>query len=187
ATPTNPFQTIERQDIGLTLKVKPRVSVKGIVHLDIDQEVSSVAPTAFGASDLITNKRAIKTKVSVTDGNIVILGGLIDDNVQSTDQGIPGLSEIPLLGNLFKGTRNTSVKRNLMVFIRPRVLKDEDGIVELSRQRYERMQEVQNNVAGDGLRLIPEETAPVLPEHGAPNSLPPIPPNPFVDEAFSGG
>ena len=104
-TGANPFQTIERKDVGLTLKIKPQVSEGGTIKLDIYQEVSNVAPTSVsGASDLITNKRSIETKVLVDDGHTIILGGLIEDNSNESEQSVPLLGQLPLIGGLFRYT-----------------------------------------------------------------------------------
>ncbi len=173
ATPNNPFQTIERKDIGLTLKVKPRVSASGIVHMDISQEVSSVTSTSVtGASDLVTNKRSISTKVSVRDGNIVVLGGLIDDTVQETEQGIPVLSELPVIGALFRNSQSTSVKRNLMVFIRPIVLWQQEDVNTATKTKYEHMQAVEDSVNTDGLGQLKGEPMPRLPHFNNPGKHP---------------
>lgn len=120
----NPFQTVERKDVGLTLKVKPQISENGTIKLEIYQEVSSVqASSVNSATGLITNKRSIQTNVLVEDGGIVILGGLLQDEFSGNKEQVPVLGDIPLIGNLFK-TESRSRKTNLMVFLRPVVVRD---------------------------------------------------------------
>lgn len=134
----NPFQTIERKDVGLTLKIKPQVSEGGTIKLDIYQEVSNVVPTSgSGASDLITNKRSIDTKVLVDDGHTIILGGLIEDNRTSTEQSIPGLGKLPLIGWLFRYKENTGRRTNLMVFLRPLIIHGPQESFSATADRYD--------------------------------------------------
>lgn len=167
STPTNPFQTIERKDIGLTLKVKPRITEGNVVKLDIEQEVSSVSATSVaGASDLVTNKRSIRTSVSVHDGRVVVLGGLIDDNLQESEQKVPLLGDVPLLGQLFRSRRTTLVKRNLMVFIRPVILRDQLANDSETSGRYDRMRDAQREHNAAGVQLIPGAMPPLLPPAG---------------------
>ncbi len=138
ATPVNPFQTIERKDIGIKLKIKPQISEGGTVKLDIFQEVSSIATTSVqGASDLITNKRAIETKVVVDDGDTIVLGGLIDNNSSETEQAVPFLGRIPILGALFRYRANTQKKTNLMVFLRPIVVRGPEQGYRITADRYQ--------------------------------------------------
>lgn len=121
----NPFQTIDRQDVGLTLKVKPQINEDGTVLLAVEQEVASVEQASkarIGAVDVVTNKRAIKTNVLVDNGATIVLGGLIDDQVSEGRSRVPGLAALPVLGALFRFDNSRVVKRNLMVFLRPTVL-----------------------------------------------------------------
>ena len=118
----NPFQTIERQSVGVTLKVTPQVNEGDSVVLDIVQEVSSISAQILAASDVITNERKIETKVLANDSDIVVLGGLVKDDVQDSTQGVPLLSSIPLLGRLFRNDVVTVTKSNLLVFIRPTII-----------------------------------------------------------------
>ncbi|MEO7404098.1 MAG: type II secretion system secretin GspD, partial [Burkholderiales bacterium] len=123
----NPFQTFDRRDVGLSLRVKPQVAEGGSVKLQIAQEVSSLVQSAqFNAQSVITNKRAIESTVIVDDGQIVVLGGLISDDVQNTAQGVPGLSKIPFIGGLFRYEQRQRQKTNLMVFLRPFVIRDNE-------------------------------------------------------------
>jgi len=131
----NPFQTINREEIGIKLNVTPHINEGDTIILDISQEVSTLAPSA-GAVDLITNKRTITTRVMVPDNSMLVLGGLISEDLQEQLESVPGLSRIPLLGELFKYRSTTNVKRNLMVFIRPRILHDDTIMDDLTRAKY---------------------------------------------------
>jgi general secretion pathway protein D len=134
----NPFQTIERKDIGLILKIKPQISEGGTVKLDISQEVSSIAATAVaGAVDLVTDKRSIETKVVVDDGDTIVLGGLIQDQSNESEQAVPLLGRIPLLGALFRYRENTTTKTNLMIFLRPVVIRGPDDGFRHTTDRYD--------------------------------------------------
>ena len=136
----NPFQTIERRDVGLTLRVKPQISETGNVKLTIYQEVSSVVNSSVGAtSGLITNKRSIESNVLVQDGSIVVLGGLLADEYADNGAGVPWLSNIPVLGALFRNESRERKKTNLMVFLRPVVLRDSESTDALSTTRYQQM------------------------------------------------
>ncbi|MEC6742143.1 type II secretion system secretin GspD [Pseudomonas qingdaonensis] len=137
---TNPYQTIERKEVGVKLRIKPQINSDNTVRLDIVQEVSSIADTA-AASDVITNKREIKTKVMVEDNGLIILGGLISDEVTSSHQKVPFLGDIPGLGRLFRSDASRGVKQNLMVFIRPRILRDGASLTNLSSEKYRSLQQ----------------------------------------------
>ena len=142
ATPTagavNPFQTIERKDVGLTLRIKPQISEGSTVRLEIYQEVSDIAPSLLtGASDLITNKRSIETKVIVDDGATVVLGGLIQNTLNETTQGVPFLSEIPILGALFRFKSQEKKRTNLMIFLRPIIIRAPEDAYRVTVDRYE--------------------------------------------------
>lgn len=159
----NPFQTIERKEIGIKLNVTPHINEGDQVVLAIEQEVSTLAPSA-GAVDLITNKRTISTRVMVPDGAILVLGGLTTEDVQERLESVPGLGEIPLLGELFKYRRNSNVKRNLMVFIRPTILHDDALMDEVTGQKYRKIREAQLDSIDRAQPLSPAKQAPVLPE-----------------------
>lgn len=131
----NPFQTINREEIGIKLNVTPHINEGDTITLDISQEVSTLAPSA-GAVDLITNKRTITTRVMVPDNSMLVLGGLISEDLQEQQESVPGLSRIPLFGELFKYRTTSNVKRNLMVFIRPRILHDDALMDDLTRAKY---------------------------------------------------
>ncbi len=141
-TPDNPFQTIERQDVGILLRVKPQINEGKTITLHIEQEVSNVDRTSAG-SDLITNKRSISTTVLVDNARIIVLGGLIEDDLRETEQKIPLLGDIPLLGHLFRNTRADHEKTNLMVFLRPTTIRDEATAKKLTRNRFDKLQEKQ--------------------------------------------
>ena len=134
----NPFTTIERQDIGVTLKVTPHINDGASLRLEIEQEISSIAPTSQGvnAVDLITNKRSIKSTILAENGQVIVLGGLIQDDVTQADSKVPLLGDIPLLGRLFRSSKETRIKRNLMVFLRPTVIRDAAGMAALSGKKY---------------------------------------------------
>lgn len=134
--PTNPFQTVERKDVGLILTVTPHINDGDAVRLEIKQEVSSLANSVAGAVDLITSKRELTTTVLVPDGGLLILGGLKEEESRQNTQGVPGISRIPLLGNLFKSRNATHSKRNLMVFLRPIILRDAITEAAVSSEKY---------------------------------------------------
>ena len=136
----NPYQTIERKEVGVKLRIKPQINSDNTVRLDIVQEVSSIADTA-SASDVITNKREIKTKVMVEDNGLVILGGLISDELSTSNQRVPLLGDIPYLGRLFRSDASKNTKQNLMVFIRPRILRDGPSLAGLSEDKYRTLQQ----------------------------------------------
>ena len=136
----NPYQTIERKEVGVKLRIKPQINIDNSVRLDIVQEVSSIAESS-AASDVITNKREIKTKVMVEDNGLIILGGLISDEVTSSHQKVPFLGDIPGLGRLFRSDASRGVKQNLMVFIRPRILRDGASLTSLSSEKYRNLQQ----------------------------------------------
>jgi general secretion pathway protein D len=162
----NPFQTIERKDVGLTLRVKPQISENGTVKLQIYQEVSRLDPASINsATGLITNKRSIESSVLVEDGGIVVLGGLLQDDFGNSQERVPGLGDVPLFGNLFRADSRSRKKTNLMVFLRPVVVRDGAATESLSLSRYEQMRSVQMDVqptAGNGMPAI---GSPVLPEN----------------------
>ncbi len=169
---TNPFQTIQREDVGLTLKIKPQINEGDAMRLDIEQEVSSIAPSVAGAADLITKKRSIKTSVMVDDGQIVVLGGLIEEQVDEDVQKVPLLGDIPLLGNLFKSRTANVVKTNLMVFIHPVILRDGAITSNYTNSKYNYIRALQFGADADGVNLMPDKPHPVLPEFDEFSSLP---------------
>lgn len=168
-----PFQTIQRQDVGLTLKVKPQINEGNAVKLDIQQEVSSLQAGASQASDIITNKRSIKTSVLVESNQLVVLGGLIDDNQQQNVQKVPGLGDLPLLGGLFRYQTSSKTKRNLMVFLHPVIVRDEETLGAYSKSKYSYIRAEQLQRAERGVPLMSGEQTPVLPKFEDLLALPP--------------
>lgn len=136
---SNPFTTIERKDIGVTLKVTPHINEGRVLRLEIEQEISSIAPSTSlnsQAVDLVTNKRSIKSTILAEDGQVVVLGGLIQDDVTQADSKVPLLGDLPLIGRLFRSTKDSHIKRNLMVFLRPSLVRDSAGLAALSGKKY---------------------------------------------------
>jgi len=161
---TNPFQTIERKDVGLVLKVKPQINVGDSVRLDIHQEVSSLAPTVSGAVDLITNKRELTTSVLVKDDSLLVLGGLIDNQAKDNVQKVPALGDIPLIGNLFRYRTNDRTKKDLMVFLHPRILRDAATEAAVSSEKYNYMRTEQLQMRQQDWPITPRAERPMLPE-----------------------
>jgi len=169
----NPFQTIERKDVGLTLRVKPQISEDGTVKMQIFQEVSSVQASSVNSSTgLITNKRSIESNVLVEDGAIVVLGGLLQDEYSGNQEKVPVLGDVPLFGNLFKSEARTRKKTNLMVFLRPVIVRDASSTESLSLDRYDQMRASQQFAQPRSSSVVPINEAPVLPEVWLPGSAP---------------
>lgn len=162
AAGVNPFQTIERKDIGLSLRVRPQISEGGTVKMAIYQETSSVQDTT-GSAGIITNKRSIDTNVLVDDGQIIVLGGLIDDTMQDGVAKVPGLGDIPILGNLFKYQKRSRKKTNLMVFLRPTVIRNNEQSANLSGDRYDYIRNEQSAAQPESKLTLPDMGAPLLP------------------------
>lgn len=167
----NPFQTVERQDVGIRLVVTPQINEGSGVQLTIEQEVSSVSGAT--AVDITINTREISTTVFVEDGGVVVLGGLIDDDVQESVSKVPLLGDIPILGNLFKSTTTTRSKRNLMVFIRPTIVRDPLQLNQISHSKYNYIRAEQLKRRADGVPLSPKAKTPVLPAWDDALTLPP--------------
>jgi general secretion pathway protein D len=165
----NPFQTVERKDVGITLRVKPQISENGTIKMQIFQEVSSVdAATKGDASGPTTNKRSIESNVLVQDGGIVVIGGLLQDDYGSTQNKVPGLGDIPLLGALFKSESRSRKKTNLMVFLRPVVVRDSESTENLSLDRYDIMRSLQKDAQPNPSWVLPINESPVLPPQTQP-------------------
>lgn len=140
----SPFQTIKRQDVGLKLRVKPQINEGDSIRLEIEQSVSSLVPnskTTLGSVDLVTSKREIKTNVLVSNGNLVILGGLMDESESESLSKVPGLGDIPVLGSLFSYKENKITRKNLMVFLRPRIVRDDQLAVAYAANKYNKLQQ----------------------------------------------
>ena len=133
---TNPFRTTSREEVGIKLSVKPQINEGNSVILEIKQEVSGVAGPLTGTTDLITNKRPIETTVLVDNNQIIVLGGLVDEDIQEDIQRVPVLGSIPVLGKLFQSSSESKVKKNLMVFLRPKILVDSESVSQISTEKY---------------------------------------------------
>jgi general secretion pathway protein D len=168
----NPFQTVERKDVGLTLKVKPQISDTGMVKLTIFQEVSSVDTSKKLTDGLITNKRSIESNILVEDGTVVVLGGLLSDSYQDSRQQVPGLGDIPFFGALFRNESRNRSKTNLMVFLRPVVVRDDASAEVLSNGRYQFMQGLQKDASKESTGVLPVPSDVTLPPLPAPTGTP---------------
>ncbi len=173
AAPNNPFQTINRENVGLTLKVKPQINEGNTIRLEVEQKVDSLAAGVTGASDLITNTRSIRTTVLVDDGEVVVLGGLIKDDLRESVQKVPGLGDLPLLGGLFRYKSTDKEKTNLMVFLHPVIMRDENMLAQASGGKYNFMRAKQIDVRKKGVALLPDEEAPLMPALDELMQLPP--------------
>ncbi len=163
SNPGNPFQTIKRKDVGLMLKVKPQINEGNTIRLDIEQETSSLSQSESGV-DLITNTRKIKTSVMVEDGKILVLGGLIQDDVKESVQKVPFLGDIPFLGVFFRYNSSSHNKRNLMVFLRPHIIRNATDSSRITFDKYDYMRRLQQDAAEDGIYLLPGVSPGVMPE-----------------------
>jgi len=182
----NPFQTIQREEVGNILKITPQINEGDSVMLKISQEASSIAASSqqVSTNDLITNKRTISTNVMVEDGGIIVLGGLISDEVRESRSQVPFLGSIPLIGELFKTRSVDKVKTNLMVFIRPRVIRDGVDAALETNAKYNYVREQQLNRNKGKVTLMPGERQPTLPsledlvtpEYVNPTRVTPLPP-----------
>ncbi|WP_428468122.1 type II secretion system secretin GspD [Photobacterium minamisatsumaniensis] len=168
----NPFQTVERKEVGIKLNVTPQINEGDSVQLKIEQEVSNVLG-ADGAVDVRFSKRQLTTSVLVQDGQMLALGGLIQEQTNESEQKIPILGDIPVLGHLFKSTNTTTAKTNLMVFIKPTIIRDGVTADGITQRKYNYIRAEQLYKADQGLRLMPDAELPVLPKFGEDISLPP--------------
>ncbi len=165
---TSPFTTIQREEVGTILKVTPHINEGNSVQLKIEQEDSSPGAKLTDSADISTNKRSIKTTVLIEDGGIIVLGGLMSDTVQQSEDRVPGLGAIPLLGNLFKSRSGSRQKKNLLVFIRPKILRDAEATENTSEAQYNSIREQQKSLNnGRSIQLLPGQKMP---------SVPPMPP-----------
>ncbi len=172
----NPFQTVERKDVGITLRVKPTISENGTVKLGIFQEVSAIDNTTTSTAGLITTKRSIESNVLVDDGQIIVIGGLLSDTYSNNVQKIPGLGDLPVVGNLFKSQARSRNKNNLMVFLRPVVVRDAMAADTMSIDRYDVIRALQqNSQPGENPLLDAVKTSPVLPRLPQSPKLPLMP------------
>jgi general secretion pathway protein D len=171
STNSNPFQTVERQEVGIKLRVTPQVNEGSAVQLIIEQETSSVSGNT--GVDISINKREIKTTVMAESGDTVVLGGLIDEDVQESVQKVPLLGDIPYIGHLFKSTSNSTRKRNLMVFLRATIIRDASLMNEISESKYNYIRADQIRKQEEGLSLMKDTKLPILPEWSDNLALPP--------------
>lgn len=180
AAGVNPFQTVERKDVGLSLRVRPQISEGGTVKMAIYQETSAVQDTTNTAG-IITSKRSIETNVLVDDGQIIVLGGLIEDAVQDGQEKVPGFGDLPLVGNLFKYQSRKRKKTNLMVFLKPTVIRNVQQSNSVVSDRYDYIRGAEMMGQPERSFVLPETIAPVLPplRNGRPDGgvfVKPIPP-----------
>ena len=159
----NPFQTIQRQQIGVKLAITPQINDGNSLQLAISQEISNIAQSAGGAVDLITNQRIVETTVIVEDGEILVLGGLIEDQLRESDQRVPILGRIPLLGNLFRARQTEKVKTNLMIFIRAKILRDDSQTAMETNSKYNMIRDIIEGQRGKNVQLMPGEERTTLP------------------------
>ncbi len=162
----NPFQTVERREVGIKLKVVPQINEGNSVQLDIEQEVSNVLG-ANGAVDVRFAKRQLNTSVIVQDGQMLVLGGLIDERAVESESKVPFLGDIPILGYLFRSTSTQVEKKNLMVFIKPTIIRDGITADGITQRKYNYIRAEQLYKADQGLQLLPDSAIPVLPEYGS--------------------
>jgi general secretion pathway protein D len=163
-TNSNPFQTIDRKDVGLTLKVRPQISEGGTVKLAIYNESSSIDTSIVSSSGIVLKTRVIETNVIADDGQVIVLGGLISDDAGDSADKVRGLADIPILGNLFKYQKRERKKTNLMVFLRPVVMRSRDQSNELATDRYDYMRATQQAVKPDDTVLLKDLGQPMLPQ-----------------------
>ncbi len=171
ANNSNPFQTVDREEVGIKLRVTPQVNEGNAVQLTIEQESSSVSGNT--GVDISINKREIKTTVMADSGDTVVLGGLIDEDVQKNKQKVPLLGDIPIIGHLFKSTSNSTRKRNLMVFLRATIVRDAGLMSEISESKYNYIRADQIRKQEEGLSLMSNENMPILPQWQDKLTLPP--------------
>ena len=167
------FDTIQREDVGIKLRIRPQINEGNAVRLEIEQEVSQIAPGASGAADLITNKRSLNTHVMVDDNQLIVLGGLIDDQMVETRDKVPVLGDIPGLGRLFRYDTASVEKRNLMVFLRPVIVRDTAVAESLTHSKYSYIRDQQLKEQGRNDSLLPRRDMPVLPDWNYLLTLPP--------------
>jgi len=160
---TSPFTTIQREEVGTILKVTPHINEGNSVQLKIEQEDSSPGAKLANSADISTNKRSIKTTVLIEDGGVIVLGGLMSDTVLESEDRVPGLGAIPLIGNLFKSRSGSRQKKNLLVFIRPKILRDADATETTSELQYNDLRQQQRSLNKGHITLLPGQKQPVVP------------------------
>ncbi len=168
---TSPFTTIQREEVGTILKVTPHISEGNAVQLKIEQEDSSPGAKLANSADISTNKRAIKTTVLIEDGGVIVLGGLMSDTVSESEDRVPGLGAIPIIGNLFKSRSGSRQKKNLLVFIRPKILRDDVQTESISEASYNDMRRQQGALSKGHIMLLPGEKQPLIAPVTTPTSI----------------
>jgi len=183
----NPFQTIERKEVGNILKITPQITDENTILLKIEQEASGIAAAAAQVSttDLVTNKRTITTRVLVDDGGMLVLGGLIEDRLTESESRVPLLGKIPVIGALFRVRNTQKTKTNLMVFIRPRVLRTAEQAAIETNSKYNYLRDLQLGRNDGKVRMIPGAQQPTLPPVVGPAQPTQLPPPPSSLESFS--
>jgi general secretion pathway protein D len=170
---TSPFETIQREEVGTILKVTPHISEGNTIQLKIEQEDSSPGAKLADSADISTNKRSIKTTILIEDGGIIVLGGLMQDTVTESEDRVPVLGAIPLLGNLFKSRSGSRQKSNLLVFLRPKILRDQVATEAVSAQKYNEIREEERTLHKGKITLLPGEKQPTIPPmSGKPGAYP---------------
>jgi general secretion pathway protein D len=173
---TSPFTTIQREEVGTILKVTPHINEGNSVQLKIEQEDSSPGAKLTDSADISTNKRSIKTTVLIEDGGIIVLGGLMSDTVNQSEDRVPGLGAIPLLGNLFKSRSASRQKKNLLVFIRPKILRDAEATESVSETKYNEVRQDERSLNNGHIMLLPGQKQPIAPPVPPGSGLPVPPP-----------
>jgi general secretion pathway protein D len=183
----NPFQTIERKEVGNILKITPQITDEDTILLKIEQEASGIAAAAaqVSSTDLVTNKRTISTRVLVDDGGMIVLGGLIEDRLTESESRVPLLGKIPVVGALFRVRNTQKTKTNLMVFIRPRVLRTAEQAADETTSKYNYLRDLQLGRNDGKVRMIPGARQPTLPPLVGPQQPTQLPPPPSSLESFS--
>jgi len=164
SNPSNPFTTIQRENVGISLTVTPQVNEGDKVLLNISQEVSSLSDGVAGSADLITNQSNISTQILASDGQMVVLGGLIREDIQDSERRVPILGSIPILGNFFKFQSTDYKKANLMVFLRAKIIRDDETLYGATAEKYRMIQDSQQIQREIGLHLLSDDHLPILPE-----------------------
>jgi general secretion pathway protein D len=171
--PTNPFTTFDRKPVGINLKVKPQINEGDTILLNIEQSIDAFKSGSAGSQDIVTSQRKINTSVLVDNGKILVLGGLVQDNLIQNDQSVPFFGDIPIIGALFRSSSTQKVKTNLMVFLRPLVMRDSRQGLLLTNSKYNYLRELQMQSRSEESYLLPDEPAPLLPEFDSQLELPP--------------
>jgi general secretion pathway protein D len=182
---TSPFTTIQREEVGTILKVTPHITEGSAIQLKIEQEDSSPGAKLTDSADISTNKRSIKTTILIEDGGIIVLGGLMQDTVTESEDRVPGLGSIPLLGNLFKSRSGSRQKTNLLVFLRPNILRDQIATEAMSVSKYNEIRAEEKSLHDGKITLLPGEKQPSIPAIPPGHTPPPSIQAPTEDSAIT--